>query len=425
MNYLLKNATIYNQNGKWHLKKADILIKRGKIEKIAREIVDDSAKRIESANLCVSVGWLDIGTRLTEPGMEDVDDIRSLCRSAAAGGFTALAVFPNTYPVIDHKGAVETILHRSKDELVTLYPIGAVTQKTEGLDIAEMADMKSGGAIAFSDGLKSIQHAGVMKRALRYVATMGTVIINHPDDQSLRETGIMNEGGESAYMGLKGIPALAEEIMLNRDIRLCEYSESAFLAHLVSTQESVKIIKKARQKDIRVFSSVSWHNLVETDRVLRDFDPMHKVLPPLRTRNDNGALIKGLAEDVIDCIVSNHQPVDVEEKKKAFYYAGYGAIGLEQLFGVLLSRLGDKLPLETLVAKLSDGPRQILNLESPMIAEGMPANLTLFDPDREWTFDKKHIRSKSENAPYLGDTLKGRVLGVMSNNKFMGNDELA
>ena len=405
------------------MQKMDVLIKRGRIERIARKIVEESARKMESGNLCISAGWLDIGTRLMEPGMEDVDNLQSLCRSAAAGGFTGLAVFPNTNPVADHRGSIETILNRASGELVELFPIGAITTGTEGLDLAELTDMREGGAIAFSDGLRSIQHAGVMKRALRYVTTLNALIINHPDDKSLRETGIMNESGESAYLGLKGIPALAEEIMLNRDIRLCDYTESACMAHLISTQESVRLVKKAKQQDIRVLASVSWHNLVETDKALRDFDPMHKVLPPLRGKGDQSALIKGLAEDIIDCIVSNHQPMDVEEKKKAFLYAGYGALGLEQMFGVLMTRVGDKLPLEKWIEKLAEGPRKTLGLEPLIIDEGLPANITVFDPDREWTFEPGHVKSRSGNAPYLGEKLKGRVLGVLARGKFSGNEE--
>lgn len=417
MNYLIKNATIFDQGGQWDRKKCDLLVKRGRIEKIAKNLEDEGSRIIEGKNLIVSPGWIDIGTILTEPGFEDLDDIQSLCASAAAGGFTALAVFPNTNPVLDHKGAIETVQFRSSDQAVRLYPVGALTMGTNGTDISEMEDMLQGGAIAFSDGKTSVQHTGVLNRALRYVSQNNALIINHPDDKTLSETGIMNESGESAYLGLKGIPSLAEEIMLNRDIQLCEYTESKLLAHLISTRESVRLVKKAKQKGVNVFSSVSFHNLIETDAALRDFDPMHKVLPPLRTKNDANALVRGILDDTIDCIVSNHKPVDVEDKKKAFLYAGYGSLGLEQLFGVLWTRLEDKVPLEILMHKLSNGPRKLLGLAEVHVEEGMEADLTLVDTEANWTFEKKDIRSKSQNAAFLGDSLRGKVLGVITNKK--------
>jgi dihydroorotase len=417
MNYLIKNATIYDRGGKWDQKKADLLIKRGKIEKIAKKIEADSEKIIEGKNLVLSPGWMDIGTRLTEPGFEDLDDIKTLCASAASGGFTALAVFPNTNPVLDNRGAIETVRFRSADELVKLYPIGALTVGAEGKDIAEMADMMQGGAIAFSDGEHTVQHAGVLKRALRYMSQEKKRIINHPDDKSLSESGIMNESGESAYMGLKGRPALAEEIMLNRDIRLCEYTDSNLLAHMISTREAARLVRKAKQQGLDVAASVSYHNLVASDAHLRDFDPMHKVLPVLRTKSDANALLRAITDDSIDCIVSNHFPVDVEDKKKAFLYASFGALGLEQMFAVLRTYLGDKLPLDVLLHKLSNGPRKVLELPEWHFEEGVEADLTLVDVDREWTFEEKDIRSKSNNAAFLGERLQGKVLGVMANKK--------
>ena len=417
MNYLIKNATVYDKTSKWHLKKLDILISRGTIEKIATSIKNDEAKLVEGKDLGISPGWMDIGTTLREPGFEDLDDIGTLCTSANAGGFTALAVFPNTNPVIDNKGAVETILFRSSNQLTDLFPIGSLTVGNKGTDIAEMTDMHAAGALAFSDGEYSIQHAGVLKRALRYVSDMGTTIINHPNDRTLSETGIMNESGESAFMGLKGIPSLAEEIMLNRDIQLCAYSESRLLSHMISTRESVKLVKRAKQAGNKVYASVSFHNLVETDKRLRDFDPMHKVLPPLRSQSDVNALIKGLNDDTIDCIVSNHIPVDVEEKKKAFFFSAYGSLGLEQLFAVLWSRLSSKLSLEVLLDKLSHGPRKVLGIPTNKIGEGEPANLTVFDLEEEWTFTESHIKSKSQNAAFLGEELKGKILGVINGRK--------
>ena len=417
MTYLLKAATIIDKHSSWNGKKVDILIRRGKIEAIGRSIKDEKAKVIESKHLCVSPGWMDIGTTLTDPGHEDLDDIRSLCDSAATGGFTALAVMPNTDPVVDNKGIIHSLRLKSADEIVDIFPIGALTVDNNGKDISEMSDMLEAGAIAFSDGTKSVQHAGVIQRALRYTANMDTVIVNRPNDATLSESGIMNESKESAFLGLKGIPSLAEEIMVHRDIQLCEYTESTLLSHMISTRESVRLIKKAKQKELNVSASVSFHNLVETDQVLKDFDPMHKVLPPLRTRLDANALVRALQDDVIDCIVSNHTPQDVEEKKKAFLYAGYGSLGLEQLFAVVHSRLSGKLELEVLVDKLCNGPREVMRLPLHTIEKGAEANLTFFDPKIDWTFDKNAIRSKCSNAAFLNEELRGKVIGILANSK--------
>jgi len=414
MNLLIKEAMVYDKNSPFHLQLVDILINRSKIVEIGKNLSADKAKEIRSKNLCVSPGWLDIGTTLTEPGFEDLDDLGTLTESAAAGGFTALAVFPNTNPVLDNKGALDSLKFRSADKMVEFFPIASLTVGTEGMDISEMADLKEAGAVAFSDGKKSIQHAGVIKRAFRYTSTMDSMIVNHPNDKTLSETGIMNESAESAFMGMKGIPGLAEEISLHRDLQLCEYNDAKLLSHMITTRESVKLVKKAKQSDIKVSASVSFHNLVATDSKIRDFDSMHKVLPPLRTKADVNALIKGLQDGTIDCIVSNHTQIDVEDKKKAFYYAGFGALGLEQMFSVLNEKIANKLTLELLVEKLSHGPRQILNIPVPEINKGVEANLTLFDPEMKWTFKASDIKSKSKNAPFLGEELTGKVIGVIS-----------
>jgi len=421
MTYLIKAAKIIDRKSPFHQKKMDILVKRGKIQQIDEAIEDASAEIISGDNLCVSPGWMDIGTSLTEPGFEDLDDIQSLGNSAASGGFSSLAVFPNTNPVMDNRATIDAFNYRTSGQLVNFLPVGALTVNNEGRDISEMSDMVASGAVAFSDGSLSVQHAGVMKRALRYVTNLDAIIINIPNDRTLSESGIMNESKESAYLGLKGIPSLAEEIALNRDILLCSYSESDMLAHMISTKEAVKLVKKAKASDIKVKASVSFHNLVETDKVLNTFDPMHKVLPPLRSKTDINALIKGLVDGTIDCIVSNHIPVDVEEKKKAFFFAGFGSLGLEQMFAVLNTRLANKLPLELLVEKLSHGPREVLNLEDISVDIDQKADLTIFDPDLEWSFSKADIKSKSRNAAFLNEQFKGKVIGVLSNGKSFFN----
>ncbi|HHH52410.1 MAG TPA: dihydroorotase [Bacteroidetes bacterium] len=418
MNVLLKNAQILDINSKYHKKKTNIHIVDGIIKSIGNTNGDKNSQIIESKNLNVSPGWLDIGTRLTDPGKENLDTIFSLSASAIKGGFTGLAVFPNTVPVMDNKSVIESILHKTKNTIVDFHPIGSITVGAEGKEISEMIDMHKHGAVAFSDGKNPLKHSGVISRALRYTSNLNATVINHPEDMDISESGIINEGKMSVFLGMKGRPVLAETMMLYRDLKLAEYNNSSLIAHMISSSESVKMIKTAKSKKHDIYSTVSFHNLVEDESVLKDFNSFHKVLPPLRTKADVNALIRGINNDAIDAIVSNHYQLDIEDKRKAFYDAKYGAISLEYMFGILNSRLNSKLKLEKIIEKISTGPRKILGLENVTIEQGQRANMTIFDPDIEWTLTESDIKSKSSNTPYLGYKLKGKVLGIINKGKF-------
>jgi len=410
MNILIKNATVLDKNSIYHKKKVNIHIVNGIIKEIGNTTGEKNSKIIDEKNIHVSPGWFDIGTRLTEPGYEILDTIKTLSASAMKGGFTGLAVFPNTNPVADNKSVITSIINKSKSFNTDIYPIGSITVGAKGTEISEMIDMYHHGAIAFSDGRYPVAHSGVMSRALRYSSILPCPIINPPEDMTISESGIVNEGKISVYLGVKGRPALAETMMLIRDINLCQYNESQIISHLITTSESVKLIKEAKRKNINISSTVSFHNLIENENALKEFNSMHKVLPPLRTKNDTNALLRGIKDNTIDAIVSNHYPLNIEDKRKAFFDAKYGAISLEYMFAILNTRLSDKLGLDILIEKISNSPREILGLEKVTIKEGTKANITVFSPDIEWILTKTDIKSKADNIPFLGEKLKGKVL---------------
>lgn len=412
MSCLIKKVKIIDKNSSWNGQTVDLLIRKGKIEDIAKEIQIENIKTVSIEGLCASPGWLDIGVALTEPGHEDLDDLQSLQQSAIKGGFTGLAVFPNSRPVIDNKALVDALQQRSKEFVIDLLPVGAVTNGCLGKDLAEMFDMHSSGVVGFSEGKDSLQHGGVMLRALKYASMLDLSVINRPDDRTISEIGTVDEGIDAVNIGLPGMPVLAETLMLQRDIQLSEYTGGSLVAHTISTADSVRLVRQAKRDELKVKATVSWHNLVETSKVLKNFDPNHKVMPPLRNKSQKNALLKGILEGTIDCIVSNHTPVDLEDKRKAFSDASFGALGLEQMFGVLRTRLRETLELEILVDKLSNGPREVLGLDAQTIETGRECNLTLFQPDLKWVFTNSDIKSKCGNAPYLDTELTGKVKGI-------------
>lgn len=419
MNCLIKKVKIIDINSSWNGKTVDLLIKKGKIEEIGENILVENIRTVSYDDLCISPGWLDIGTTLTEPGHEDLDDLQSLQMSAAKGGFTGLAVFPNTKPAVDNKAMVDALQRRTADFAVDILPIGAVTNGNGGKDLAEMFDMHSSGVVAFSEGKESLQHGGVMLRALKYASMLSLPVINRPDERTISEIGMVDEGIDAVNAGLPGMPVLAETLMLQRDIQLAEYTGGSLIAHLITTAESVKLVRQAKRDELKVKATVSWHNLVETSKILRSFDPNHKVMPPLRNKSQKNAVVKGLLEGTIDCIVSNHTPVDLEEKRKAFSDAAFGALGLEQMFGVLRTKLQDTVSLEVVVEKLSAGPREVLNLDPVTIEAGKECNITLFQPNTRWIFRSDDVRSRSGNAPYLDMELTGKVTGIYNRSQLI------
>jgi dihydroorotase len=289
-----------------------------------------------------------------------------------------------------------------------------VSKKREGNELAELYDMKITGAVAYSDGTHSIQQAGLMSRALLYAKGFGGLIMAFPEDDSIAADSKMNEGEVSTYLGMKGIPNLAESVMISRDLFLAEYNESPIHFSTISTEEGVDLIKKAKAKGIKVTCDVAAHNLVFTDEDVKGFDSNYKVSPPLRTKKDVKALIKGLKDGVIDAVVSQHTPQEIEFKQVEFQIAKNGIIAAQTVLPLLLKA---GLTVETIVEKLAINPRKVLGLDIPVIAEGEEANLVLFSPSKKWIFDNKTNKSKSANSPLFGQELTGQVIAVINNNK--------
>lgn len=414
MQLLLKNARIYDGTSESRVQ--DILIHDGIIEAIGTNIAPPKGAEVwESPGLSVSPGWLDVGVYAADPGYEHREELTTAAAAAAAGGFTAMACFPNTDPALHTKSEILYVKNKTRDLPVHCYPIGAISQSCEGKDLAELFDMHAAGAIAFSDGKRAVQDAGLLLRAIQYAKAFNGLVINVPHHKTIAAGGQMHEGVMSTMLGLKGLPSLAEELMVQRDLSLLEYAEGRLHIHLISTAKSVDLIRAAKKAGLPVTASVAVANLCFTDEKLEDFDSNWKIVPPLRSEADTTALLEGLADGTIDFICSNHTPWHEEAKNLEFTYADFGMIGLETTFALCRTFLDKKLSIHDLVEKLSLAPRAVLGLPVPKIAQGAQAELTVFDPDQEWVFEAKDIRSKSKNTPFIGQKFKGKVIGVVSN----------
>ena len=412
MRYLIKKAKIVSVDKTSQRK--DILIERGKISSIARNIEDDKAIIIESKNLHVSLGFFDIGTFIGEPGLEEKETIESVSKSAANGGYTHLAPFPNLAPVADSKSTIQFIQQAFESSLIDVHPIGAVSKSCNGKDIAELIDMHKNGAIAFSDGSKSIQDTGLVLRALQYSKSINKVIIQHPNDKALSKDTYMHEGSISTSLGLPGNPSESEVLMVKRDLDLSKYAEAPICLHNISTKGSVDVIKKAKKDGIKIYCSTTCMNLNHTDESLSNFDPIYKVQPPLRSKEDKKSLIKAINKDIIDYISSNHQPVELEHKDLEFFRSSFGASTLDTVFSSLYTKTEAAISLNKLVEKLTVGPRNVLGIDIPKIEEGAIADLCVFDPSLNWVPSMSNIYSKSKNNPYLGEELQGKIIAVFN-----------
>lgn len=408
----IKSAIIVDPSNKnLHLKKRDILIKDGVIDKIAARIeVPSKAVKINFPNLHVSLGWFDSGVSFGEPGFEERETIAHGLQVAGKSGFTELILNPNTYPLPDSSGAIVFLKNASKNAVSSLYPLGTLTVRSEGKELAELYDMKNAGAIGFYDYKSPVANSNLMKIALQYAQNFGGMVYSFPLDLEIASKGVVNEGPVSTRLGLKGIPAIAEELQVARDLSILEYTGGSLHIPTISSAQSVALIEAAKKKGLDVSCSVALHNLWFDDEALEGFDSNYKVLPPLRDKNDIKALVKGLKSGVIDMVTTDHSPMDIEEKRVEFDYAAYGTLGLEHAFGILNSMMG----MERAISLLTKG-RERFGIPTPKLATGSNANLTLFNPDPENVVTKDDIVSTSKNSMFIGESLKGQVYGVICN----------
>jgi dihydroorotase len=412
MNLLIKSATIVDPNSPFNQQVADILIKNGTITEIAKDIKADVTV-FDATGKYLSPGFFDLNCNIGELGLESKENLQTGTAAAAAGGFTGIALMPNTQPPVHSKAEVEYLLNRAKGNLVDVYPLGTLSHKREGKDLAEMYDMYLSGAKAFTDGNRPVQDAGLMERALLYTKGFEAAVFSYPEDTAIAGKGKVNEGEMSTLLGMKGIPSLAEELMIARDLYLAEYTNSKIHFSTISTVRSVELIKEAKKKGLNVTCDVAAHHLVLTDDALAGFDSLYKVKPPLRTHKDVKALIAGLKDGTIDAIVSQHTPHEIEFKDVEFEVAEFGIIGFQTTLALALKA---GLSVDLIVQKLAINPRAILDLEQATITADQKANLVVFDTIAEWEYTKENNKSKSYNSPYLGETLKGQVLLTCNNN---------
>ncbi|NNC50195.1 MAG: dihydroorotase [Flaviramulus sp.] len=413
MNIIIKSATIIDSKSDFHTTTQDILIENGIITAVSKSIKNPKNYReIKLDNLHVSQGWFDSSVSFGEPGYEERDTIKNGLKTAAASGFTSVALNPNTNPVLDSNADITFINSKSNNDIVKLLPIGALTSASNGKDLAELYDMNTAGAVAFYDYKKPISNPNLMKIALQYASNFGGLVCSFPQENRISGNGVMNENITSTSLGLKGIPNLAEDLQVARDLFLLEYTGGKLHIPTISTATSVALIREAKKKKLDVSCSVAIHNLYFNDESLNDFNSHFKVLPPLRTKTDVDALIDGVKDGTIDMVTSDHTPIDVEQKKVEFDYAEYGTIGLESAFGALQNIFTLKKSIDV----LTKGKTRF-GFENSSINIGEQINITLFNPDIKYTFSKSDFISKSKNAIFENEILKGKVYGIIANKK--------
>ncbi|MCH8557262.1 MAG: dihydroorotase [Balneolia bacterium] len=404
----------------------DIRVENGIITEMSDSIEPKKDEEVfDGKGAFVSPGWMDMHVHLREPGLEHKETIETGCAAAAAGGFTAVACMPNTIPAIHTRDVVEYIVNKAKRLPVDVYPIGCVSKERKGESLAEMGDMKDGGAVAFSDDGDPVYNAKLMRTALDYASMLDVPVINHEEDLDLSRPGHMNEGRVSSRLGLEGTPGIAEEVMIARDILLAELTGGHVHVAHISTRRGVELVRDAKKRGINVTTEVCPHHFDLTDEEIErsGFDTNYKMHPPLRTEDDVEAMIEGLADGTIDAICTDHAPHSIEEKEVEFIYAPNGILGLQTAWSVVVCRLLDtkRMPLADVLERLIDAPRRILRLTIPQLKKGEQANFTIFNTDEKWTYTTKNNKSRSRNSPYLNAELKGRAVGICNKGQWVFN----
>jgi dihydroorotase len=412
---LLKSAKILDSESSYHLKTKDILIENGVISQI-EDSINTGDRIITYENLHVSNGFFDSSVSFGEPGFEERETLANGVTTARRSGFTSFLLNPNLSPVTDSYSAVKFLQQQIDPQLINIKPIGALTKSFDGKNLAELYDMQMAGAVGFYDFKTSIKNANLLKIALQYVKSFDGLIFSYPQDHFIAGMAQVNEDEFTTYIGLKGIPNLAEELQMARDLYILEYTGGKLHIPNISTKASIQLIKEAKAKGLNVTSSVALPHLFFTSNRLETFDSKYKILPPLRTEDDCVALKQAVLDGTIDMVTSDHEPMDEEHKELEFENASYGSIGLESAFSVLNSLFGVEKTSELL-----SKTKAHFGLETSKIEVNQRADLSLFEPNSEYKFQKEHIFSKSKNSIFLHENLKGKVLGSIYNNSFYEN----
>jgi dihydroorotase len=421
LSILIKSAKVIDKGSPFDGQVVDILVKNGKVEKIGQSIDSEAIETVDIPNLSISIGWCDLRTHGRNPGYEHEEDFESLAKAAVIGGFTDVALLPNTQPIIQSKESVSFIKSASEASKVNFWPIAAATHNCEGKDINELIDLNNAGAIGFSDGENTVDNPDSILKILQYIGQFSGLFINRPEIHKLNMFGQMNEGLNSNLLGLKGLPAVSEHLAIQRDLNLINYlgKEAENIRYhfsTISTAKSVQLIKEAKQTNKKISCDVAAHHLVFTDDDLKNFDTNFKVLPPFRKKEDTEALWAGLIDGTIDAIVSDHCPHDVESKNIEFDLSEFGVIGLETAFSAT-NKANTKMRYQQMIEKFSYNPRKILGLPPLSINLNQPAHFTLFDTGKKWIFEAENIMSKSKSTPFVGKEMLGKVHGVIVNGK--------
>lgn len=416
MPLLIKNAIIVNAD-KMHTAPQDILLEDGLISKIAPQINAPGAEILDAKGKLVFPGLIDIHVHFRQPGHEDKETIESGSKSAAKGGFTTVMCMPNTQPVIDNAMIVDAIIKEAKRvNLVNVIPIGAITRGQKDDELTDMFELKEAGCIALSDDGKSVVNSHLMRHAMEYAKMCDILLIEHCQDPLLTAGGVMNEGINSTRLGLRGDPGIAESVIVARDIELAHYLKTkVHLAHM-SLRRSVELIRMAKKQGIKVTAEATPHHFTLTDDAVRNFETSTKMNPPLRTQEDVDAIREGLADGTIDCIATDHAPHTHEDKEVDFDHAPFGMIGLETSVGLTITHLVESKVFSwpKMAEKMSAAPARIIGLKNKgKIEVKMDADLTIIDPTKEWVFKKEDIVSKSKNSPFIGTTLRGKVMATV------------
>lgn len=410
MKITIKGAKIIDPESTHHNKVKNITIKDGQITAIGGQEEGDI---IEAKGMLLTPGWFDMRAHFNDPGGEHKETLQSGLKAATAGGFTGVALLPNTNPPVDTKNDIKYLSGNNNRSVTKIYPYGAVTKECKGEELTEMIDLTYAGAAAFTDGNRPIWNTDIVLKTLQYLQPYGKLLINKPEDKYLNMFGQMHEGKISTMLGMKGMPEVGEEIMVRRDLELLAYAGGKIHFSTISTSGAVKMIKKAKKDGLQVSCDLAIYQPLWIDSDLEEYDTNLKVNPPFRNAAINKKLIKGLHEGIIDVLVSNHQPQDTESKNLEFDLADFGMISI-QTFGAHLVELSRELSWEVLIKAITHNPRNLLGVPKPVVDEGSTAELTLLDPKEKWIFDKNNNFSKSHNSPYLGTELQGKVKAVFN-----------